>query len=127
MSPDGSSGEAPLHEDSPDGDAGGPLPTRGLAASGIRPDRVPGGPGERPALDNSEGPGANPKVVSDHGSIPINGQATPARKGRWNKIGSGPSSQPSVQARPTQGRRPMGRPALANRPSIIIREPCMAK
>ncbi|MEJ7638989.1 MAG: hypothetical protein WKF75_13720 [Singulisphaera sp.] len=61
--------------------------------------------------------------VAVHGSIPINGQTTPARKGRWNKIGNGTSSHPSVQARPIRGRPSMGRPTRANRPSIIIREP----
>ena len=38
--------------------------------------------------------------LAAHHSIPISGQTTPARKGRWNRMGSGATSQANVQARP---------------------------
>ena len=65
--------------------------------------------------------------VEAHDSSPISGQTTPARKGRWNRIGRGASSQASVQTRPNQETRSIGRFAFASRASTVIKMPWSRK
>jgi len=60
-------------------------------------------------------------------SIPIRGQTQPRRKGWWNRIGRGITSQASVQIRPTMGCDSIKSARARQRLSMIMPAPCSAK
>ena len=83
-------------------------------ACGRPPDGAAWGSRTRPPVD---WPGARTGRTGLQAGIPMSGQITPARNARWNRIGSGRTSQLNVHARPIQGVRSIGRPARAHRRS----------
>src|ERR1041384_3891605 len=59
--------------------------------------------------------------------MPMIGHTTPARNGRWKRIGSGSATAASIQIRPNHGTELIGVPRRSSQVSIETSTPCSRK